>query len=72
MKPYVSAGLRWPLHDVDYLIIAASHLVADAQALAEHREADGYRVLVVDIDDVYWEFADGEPDPLAIQRRSAG
>ncbi|MGB5697644.1 MAG: C25 family cysteine peptidase, partial [Polyangiales bacterium] len=67
VTPYVSAGLRSSLHDVDYVIVAASHLVPDAQALAALREADGYRVLVVDIDDVYWEFADGEPDPLAIR-----
>jgi hypothetical protein len=52
---------------VDYVIIAASHLLNDAQALADLREADGYRVLLVDIDDVYWEFAQGEPDPLAIR-----
>jgi hypothetical protein len=55
-------------HSVDYLIIAATHLVPDAHALADLREADGYRVLLVDIEDVYWEFADGEPDPLAIRR----
>ena len=42
-------------------------MVEDAQALAELRTADGYRVLLVDIDDVYWEFADGEPDPLAVR-----
>ena len=59
--------LRSRYHSVDYLIISASHLLADAQALADLREADGYRVLLVDIDDVYWAFADGEPDPLAIR-----
>ena len=65
--PHFVTNLRSKSHSVDYVIIAASHLLADAQALADHREADGYRVLLVDIDDVYWEFADGEPDPLAIR-----
>ena len=65
--PRFAANLRSAEHRVDYVIIAASHLVGDAQALADLREADGYRVLLVDIDDVYWEFADGEPDPLAIR-----
>ena len=64
---HFATNLRSAAHNADYVIIAASHLVADAQALAELREADGYRVLLVDIDDVYWEFADGEPDPLAIR-----
>ena len=64
---HFATNLRSAAHNADYVIIAASHLVADAQALAQLREADGYRVLLVDIDDVYWEFADGEPDPLAIR-----
>lgn len=62
-----ATDLRSAHHQVDYVIIAASHLVADAQALADLREADGYRVLLADIEDVYWEFAHGEPDPLAIR-----
>ena len=64
---HFGSTLRSPSHDEDYVIIAASHLVAAAEALAELRRADGYRVLLVDIDDVYWAFADGEPDPLAIR-----
>jgi len=67
VSSHFTTDLRSAAHSVDYVIIAASHLVADAQALADLREADGYRVLLVDIDDVYWEFTDGEPDPLAIR-----
>ena len=67
VTPRFATDLRASHQDADYLIIAASHLVEDAQALAELRTADGYRVLLVDIDDVYWEFADGEPDPLAVR-----
>lgn len=67
VRPRFATSLRSPHHSVDYVIVAASHLLNDAQALADLREADGYRVLVVDVDDVYWEFAHGEPDPLAIR-----
>jgi hypothetical protein len=67
VRPHFAAGLRSTAQGADYVIIAASHLVADAQRLADLREADGYRVLLVDIDDVYWEFAGGEPDPLAVR-----
>lgn len=64
---HFGTGLRSEDQDVDYLIVAASHLLEDAQGLADLREADGYRVLLVDIDDVYWAFTDGEPDPLAVR-----
>ena len=64
---HVGSTLRSPSHDEDYVIVAASHLAAAAEALADLRRADGYRVLLVDIDDVYWAFTDGEPDPLAIR-----
>jgi hypothetical protein len=68
VTPRFATNLRATERSVDYVVIAATHLVADAQALVDLREADGYRVLLVDVDDVYWEFADGEPDPMAIQR----
>ncbi len=67
VRPHFATDLRSNAHEADYVIIAASHLVAEAQVLVEHRQADGYRVLLVDIEDVYWSFADGEPDPLAIR-----
>jgi MYXO-CTERM domain-containing protein len=67
VSSHFATDLRSADHNVDYVIIAASHLVADAQALADLRAADGYRVLLVDIDDVYGEFANGEADPLAIR-----
>jgi hypothetical protein len=67
ISPHYASNLRSVDRSADYVIIAASHLVGDAEALARVREADGYRVLLVDVDDVFWEFADGEPDPLAIR-----
>ncbi len=67
VQAHAVANLRSTDRNVDYLIISASHLLADAQALADYREADGYRVLLVDVDDVYWAFSDGEADPKAIR-----
>jgi hypothetical protein len=67
VRPRYASDLRSTEQNVDYLIIAASHLLADAQALADYREADGYRTLLVDIEDVYWEFSNGIPDPIAIR-----
>ena len=67
VQAHTATNLRSTDRNVDYLIISASHLLADARALAEYRQADGYRVLLVDVDDVYWAFSDGEPDPQAIR-----
>ncbi|MFW2390604.1 MAG: C25 family cysteine peptidase, partial [Polyangiales bacterium] len=67
IRPRFASDLRSTEQSADYLIIAASHLLTAAETLAEYREADGYRVLLADIEDVYWEFADGEPDPIAIR-----
>jgi len=66
VQAHAATNLRSTDRNVDYLIISASHLLADAQALADYREADGYRVLLLDVDDVYWAFSDGEADPQAI------
>lgn len=65
--PHEPTDLRSIRLGADYLIVAPSHLLSDARALAEYREADGYEVLLVDLDDIYWSFADGEPDPWAIR-----
>ncbi len=67
VRPHLASTLRAVDQDADYIIIAASHLVDEARALVELREADGYRVLLVDLDDVYWAFAGGVPDPAAIR-----
>ncbi|MBW2717367.1 MAG: hypothetical protein JRD94_02085 [Deltaproteobacteria bacterium] len=68
VTPHFATDLRVTQHNADYVVIAATHLLGEAQALVDLREADGYRVLLVDIEDLYWEFADGEADPLAIRR----
>ena len=67
VQAHAATDLRSMDRNVDYLIISASHLLEDARALADYREADGYRVLLVDVDDVYWAFSDGESDPEAIR-----
>ncbi|MDH3486407.1 MAG: C25 family cysteine peptidase, partial [Myxococcales bacterium] len=67
VRPHFASTLREANHDEDYIIVAASHLVEAAKGLAELREADGYRVLLVDIEDVYWAFAGGVSDPAAVR-----
>ncbi len=67
LRPHYASNLRAMDHGADYVIVAASNLVEEAQALAELREADGYRVLLVDVDDIFWAFAGGVPDPAAIR-----
>lgn len=71
----------WAAHDVrdaldrnagaDYLVIAASALVAEAQAFADYRAtADGgaFRTAVVDVADVYDAVSFGDVDPEALRR----
>jgi hypothetical protein len=67
VSPRYRSDLRSSSHEADYLVIAPAHLLEASRALADYREADGYRVLVVDIEDIFWEFAEGEPDPIAIR-----
>lgn len=51
----------------DHLIIAPAVLFDEAQELAAYREAEGLRSRVVELQDVYDEFAFGTPDPNAIR-----
>lgn len=67
ITPHRPVDLRSIESGAEYLVLAPSHFLEDAQALTDYREADGYDVLLVDVDDIYWSFADGEPDPLAIR-----
>ncbi|MEM7435899.1 MAG: C25 family cysteine peptidase, partial [Myxococcota bacterium] len=65
--PWFAPELRDPTRGADYVIIAASHLVEEARALADLRRSDGYQAFVVDVDDVFWEFAQGVSDPASIR-----
>jgi len=52
----------------DLLIITHSSLMAEAKKLAAfHLQADGYKSVVVTTDQIYQEFAGGNPDPTAIR-----
>lgn len=53
------SDLRDTAHAVDYLVVTTEDLLPAAEALAAHREAKGLATLVVDLQDVYDEFADG-------------
>jgi hypothetical protein len=50
----------------DYVIITHEELMDGAQALADYRSGD-FRTMIVDIQDIYDEFAFGEPVPEAIR-----
>ncbi|MFC0775414.1 type IX secretion system sortase PorU [Terrimonas alba] len=53
---------------VDYIIITHPPFLSQAQRLAKfHEQRNGLRSLVVTTDQVYHEFASGNPDPVAIR-----
>lgn len=55
-------------NSADYLIITHRAFRAEAERLANHRrQMNGYRVMVVDIQDVFDEFGAGLPDPTAVR-----
>lgn len=61
------SSLRSAANRADYLLISHRDLWPAAQALANHRRARGLSVAVVDVQDVYDEFANGRLDPRAIR-----
>ena len=52
----IPSELRRTAHQVDYLVITASDMVESAERLAAHRAAQGWRTMVVDVEDIYDEF----------------
>nr|MBN1230122.1 tandem-95 repeat protein [Anaerolineae bacterium] len=52
---------------VDFLIISHPDFITGIQPLVQAREAQGYSVQVVDVYDVYAQFAGGNFDPQAIK-----
>lgn len=54
-------------HQADYIMIAHPSLVAAIEPLAEFHRSRGLSVSVVDVTDVYDEFADGIETPVAIR-----
>lgn len=59
--------LRTATNGADYLVITTAALAAAAQDLAALREARGLTTQVVDIEDIYDEFAYGRRDPRALR-----
>jgi len=51
----------------NYLIITSSDLAAAAQDLADYRSGQGYKSMVVDVEDIYDEFTYGIRDAEAIR-----
>jgi hypothetical protein len=51
----------------DYLIITHRDFITSLQPLAAHRAAEGLRVKIVDVDDLYNQFTDGIYHPIAIK-----
>ncbi len=63
----ILSRLRDETNAADYLIIAPPVLLDEAQTLADYRTADGLVSKVVELQDIYDEFAFGTPDPNAIR-----
>ncbi len=54
-------------HQADYLIISPQPFLEGLQPLVEYRSSQGYRVLLVDLQDVYNQFNFGISHPIAIK-----
>ena len=63
----VSSTLQNDENEADYLLIAPAELAGEAQALADYREAEGLSTMLIELQDVYDQFAFGTPDPNAIR-----
>ncbi len=63
----VASDLRNSNNGADYLVIAPAGFIDEAQELAAYRETDGFVARVVELQDIFDEFADGYPDPNAIR-----
>lgn len=56
-----------PSNAADYLIISHANFITQAQTLASYRSGQGFLTAVIDVQDIYDEFNDGELSPIAIQ-----
>lgn len=61
------SDLKNTSNGADYIIIAPDSFVSSIQPLATFRQAQGLRVKIVAVQDVYDEFNDGVLDPQAIR-----
>ncbi len=67
IAPDYLSHYRSPANQADYLIVSHADFLAAVAPLAQHRQNQGYRVLVVNVEDVYDEFGDGLATPEAIR-----
>ena len=51
----------------DYVIVTTADLASAADRLAAHRQDTGLDSMVVDVEDIFDDFTDGERDPAAIK-----
>lgn len=51
----------------DYIIISPSEFIQSLQLLADYRESQGYKVRIIDIEDIYNQFNFGITHPIAIK-----
>ena len=63
----VPSNLRDGANAADYLIITPASLLTQAQDLADYRASDGFTARVIELQDIYDEFAFGTPDPRSIR-----
>ena len=62
------SDLASPQAGANYVVIAPAQLLTGAQALVDLRRGLGWRARLVDLEDIYDEFAGGHVDPGAIRR----
>ena len=69
LEPWVTASkpLKSRDHRIDYLVIAADALVDAAQSLADYRESQGLRTMLVGVSEIENAFNDGFRSPYAIR-----
>ncbi|MCI5160158.1 MAG: hypothetical protein D3906_17400, partial [Candidatus Electrothrix sp. AUS1_2] len=63
----VPSDLKNSAHQADYLVISPLNLMTGAQRLADYREEQGLRTLVVDIEDIRDEFSHSLAAPEAVR-----
>ncbi len=63
----IPSSLKDPANAADYIIITHADFLNTIQPLAAYRASQGFRVRVVDVQDIYDEFNGGVFDPQAIQ-----
>ncbi len=65
---YNRPAIAEPTGGVDYVLITRPALRTSAEAYASYRRTSGYRVLVVDQQDLFDQFDGGRQRPIAIRR----